>query len=436
MNEGRRTPPDLLLLVAVLGLLVVGIVMVYSASFIIGHNDFGDENYFLTRHLIFLTLGLIVMGFLAGVDYQRWRGWAWPGVVLAVVLLGVVLVPGLGVEIYGSRRWLQTGGLLPGLQPSEFAKVAVVVFLAAWLSGKHRPAAGLTSGSVPFLLVVGLVAGLIMKEPDMGTTVVVVLAASTVFWVAGANVLHVGSVAVVGGLALAWLATSAAYRAGRLQGWMDPWADPQGLGWHTVQTLIALGSGGVTGLGLGAGRAKAYFVPNAHTDAIYGIVGEELGLLGTVLVLVLFAVVAWRGLTIALSARDTFGQLLAVGVTSLIVWQALLNMMVVTNAIPFTGIPLPFLSFGGSSLVVSLAAVGLLLSVSRLRNMPVPAERAAAPRGRSRPAETTGGPRWGGPRRSPAAPRASRSAEAARLAPGRAPRSEPGAWAGPRRRSS
>jgi cell division protein FtsW len=436
MTEGRRTPPDLLLLVAVLGLLVVGIVMVYSASFIIAHNEFGDENYFLTRHLIFLTLGLILMGFLAGVDYQRWRGWAWPGVILAVVLLAVVLVPGLGIENYGSRRWLQTGGLLPGLQPSEFAKVAVVVFLAAWLSGKHRPAAGLTSGSVPFLLVVGLVAGLIMKEPDMGTTIVVVLAASTVFWVAGANVLHVGSVALVGGLSLAWLATSAAYRAGRLQGWMDPWADPQGQGWHTVQTLIALGSGGITGLGLGAGRAKAYFLPNAHTDAIYGIVGEELGLLGTVLVVVLFAVIAWRGLTIALSARDTFGQLLAVGVTSLIVWQALLNMMVVTNAVPFTGIPLPFLSFGGSSLIVSLAAVGLLLSVSRLRGTPAPVERAAAPRTRVRSAEPAAGPRWGVPRRQPATPRSARATEAAPLARGRATRGAPGAWSGPRRRSS
>src|SRR5581483_84665 len=203
VTEVRRYPPDLLLLVSVLGLLVVGIVMVYSASFIVAHNDFGDENYFLTRHLVFLTVGLILMGFLAGVDYHRWRRWAWPAMGLSVVLLLLVLVPGIGVEAYGARRWLP-----PGIQPSELAKIALVLFLAAWLSGQHRPAGGLTSGSLPFVLIVGLVAALIMKEPDMGTTIVVVLASATVFWVAGANVLHVGSVAVIGGLGLAWLATA------------------------------------------------------------------------------------------------------------------------------------------------------------------------------------------------------------------------------------
>jgi len=430
VTEARRYPPDLLLLVSVLGLLVIGIVMVYSASFIVAHNDFGDENYFLTRHLIFVTVGLILMGFLAGVDYHRWRRWAWPAIVLAVVLLVVVLLPGLGVETYGARRWLQTGGLLPGLQPSEFAKLAVVLFLAAWLSGRERPAARLTSGSLPFLLFVGLVAALIMKEPDMGTTLVVVLASATVFWVAGANVLHVGSVAVVGGVGLVWLAMAADYRSGRLQGWMDPWADPQGIGWHTVQTLIALGSGGLTGLGLGAGRAKAYFVPNAHTDAIYGIVGEELGLLGTVLVLVLFGVLAWRGLTLALRSRDAFGQLLAVGVTSLLVWQALLNMMVVTNAVPFTGIPLPFLSFGGSSLIISLAAVGLLLSVSRHRDL-VPPPEPARERGRERGATAARAPRWGLPRRRPAV----RGGRAASPLARATSSPEAASWSGARRRS-
>jgi cell division protein FtsW len=379
MSREVRRPPDLLLLVAVLGLLVIGIVMVYSASFIVAHNEFGDENYFLTRHLIWLALGLVGMGFLAGVDYRRWRRWAWPGMLVAVALLVAVLVPGLGVENYGARRWLWTGGLLPGLQPSEFAKVAVVVFLASWLAGKGQPAARLTTGSLPFLGVVGLVAALIMKEPDMGTTVVIILAAATVFWVAGANVFHVASTAVIGVVALTWLAQAAEYRAGRLQSWVDPWRDPQGLGWQTVQTLIALGSGGLAGLGLGAGRAKAYFVPNAHTDGIYAIVGEELGLVGALLVLTLFAVIAWRGLTIGLRARDSFGQLLAVGVTGLIVWQALVNMMVVTNAVPFTGITLPFLSFGGSSLVVSLAAIGLLLSVSRYAHTTVPAARPVRP---------------------------------------------------------
>jgi cell division protein FtsW len=390
MIERTRRPPDLLLLVAVLVLLVAGIVMVYSASFIVAHNEFGDGNYFLSRHLIALAVGLVLMGFLAGVDYRRWRPWTLLGVAVAVVALIMVLVPGLGIEQYGARRWLWTGGVLPGLQPSEFAKLALILFMASWLAGKGERVGQFTSASLPFLAIVGVVAGLIMREPDMGTTIVLVLAAVTVFWVAGANLAHVGSVAGVGVMAAVWLATSAAYRAERLQSWMDPWRDPQGQGWHTVQTLIAIGSGGLTGRGLGDGRAKAYFLPNAHTDAIFAIIGEELGLIGTLVVVLLFAVIAWRGLTIALRAGDRFGQLLAVGVTALVVWQALLHMMVATNAVPYTGITLPFLSSGGSSLVVSLAAVGLLLSVSRARPSAAP-ERAA--RGPDRPVAPSSGPR-------------------------------------------
>jgi cell division protein FtsW len=355
----------LLLLVALLLLLVIGIVMVYSASVIVAHNEFNDGNYFLTRHLMSLSIGLVLMSLLGGIDYHRWRRWALAGVVAAIGLLVLVLIPGIGIEQYGARRWLPTGGLLPSLQPSEFAKLAIVVFMACWLSSGSRPAQRFTTGPLPFLLLIGIATGLIMRQPDMGSAISLILAAATVFWVAGANVVHMASVAVLGGAAGAWLATSAAYRIDRLQSWMDPWRDPEGIGWHTVQTLIALGSGGLTGLGLGAGRAKALWVPNAHTDAVLAIVGEELGFVGSCLVVLLFGLLAWRGLVIAARAPDTLGQLLAVGVTGLVVWQALLNMMVVSNVVPFTGIPLPLISFGGSSLVVSLAAIGLLISVSR-----------------------------------------------------------------------
>jgi cell division protein FtsW len=299
---------------------------------------------------------------------------------------------------------LATGGLLPGfqLQPSEFAKLGTIIFLAGWLAAKGRRAGRFSTGSLPFLAVVGLVAGLIMREPDMGTAIVVMLAAATVFWVAGANVIHVGTVVGLAGVAMVWLINSAAYRAERLQGWVDPWADPLGAGWHTTQNMTAIGSGGMAGRGLGASIGKAYFVPNAHTDAIFAILGEELGLIGTVLVLLLFGVIAWRGLVLALRASDSFGQLLAVGATGLIVWQALLNMMVVTNAVPFTGVTLPFLSFGGSSLVASLAAVGLLLSVSRGAPATAPQDRPARA---ERRAEYS---RDGAPRRRPIAARPSR----------------------------
>jgi cell division protein FtsW len=409
-EQGRR-PPDLPLLVAILLLLVVGIVMVYSASVIVAHNEFNDGNYFLTRHLLSLSVGLVLLAVLGGVDYHYWRRWALVGVLVAIGLLILVLVPGIGVEQYGARRWLPTVGPLPNLQPSEFAKLAVVVFMASWMSGGSRPAGKLTTGSLPFLFLVGIVTALILREPDMGSAVALILAAGTVFWIAGANLVHMATVGVLGGITLAWLATSAAYRADRLQSWMDPWRDPEGIGWHTVQNLIAIGSGGLIGvnggLSLGAGRAKAW-VPNAYTDAVLAVVGEELGLLGTLVVVALFAVLAWRGLLIAARAPDGFGQLLAAGMTGLITWQALLNMMVVTNVVPFTGITLPFLSFGGSSLVMSLAATGLLLNVSRARAAPVaatPPIRARPPepaRGQAQRRQAAGGLLW----RASTAPRA------------------------------
>jgi cell division protein FtsW len=396
------------LLVAVLCLLVVGIVWVYSSSFIVAHNEFGDDYYFLTRHLMALAGGLILMGFLAGVDYRRWRRWALLGVIVAVTLLVLVLIPGLGIEIYGSRRWLQTGGILPGAQPSEFAKIAVIVFVASWLASSRQRAAGLTTGSLPFLGLVGIVAFLIMREPDMGTTIVLVLAATTVFWVAGANLFHVACAAGVGVAAMAWLVTSVAYRAQRLQGWTDPWSDPLGTGWHTKQALTALGSGGILGRGFGEGLTKAYYLPSAHTDAIFAVIGEERGFLATSLVLLLFLCIGWRGLIIAHRAPDRFGRLLAAGTTGLIVWQALLNMMVVVNAVPFTGVTLPFISFGGSSLVISLAAIGLLLSVSRATPRPEPADaRLAPPRRFERP-------QLEGPRRRPVAARPARPSVAHR----------------------
>jgi cell division protein FtsW len=399
MIEPTHRRPDVYLLASVLFLSVLGSVMVYSSSFIVAHNEFGDGHYFLTRHLMALCVGLVLMGILAGIDYRYLHRLALLGVLGSVVLLVIVLIPGIGIEQYGARRWLPTISPLPNLQPSELAKLAVIVFIASWLATNPSRAARFTTGSLPFLGVVGIVAALIMREPDMGTTIVLVLAATTVFWVAGANVLHLAFVGALGVAAMAWLVTSAAYRAARLQGWTDPWADPLGVGWHTKQNLTALGSGGAFGRGLGESLGKGYYVPNAHTDAIFAIIGEELGLLlGTIPVLLLFGVVAWRGLVIAQRAPDRFGRLIAAGATGLIVWQALLNMMVVTNAVPFTGVTLPFMSFGGTSLVVSLAAVGLLLSVSRAMPRAEHVERRPALTRHATPVRG-----WAGRRRAPAA---------------------------------
>ena len=266
------------------------------------------------------------------------------------------------------------------------------------------------------VIILSLSAALVLKEPDLGTTIVLVATAASVFFLAGANVLHALLGVSLGSLLLINFVTNSGYKADRIQAFLNPWADPNGIGWHTTQALIALGSGGLSGLGLGASRQKYYFVPNAHTDSIFAIIGEEIGFIGAVLLLVLFLLIAWRGLAIAAAARDPFGRTLAAGATLLVVWQGLLNMAVVSHLVPNTGVPLPFVSYGGNAMVVSLVAVGLVLSVSRtvartqlsprgflraVAEEPPPAPREASqPAPRRQPAPRTS-PRRAAPRRVP-----------------------------------
>jgi len=271
---------------------------------------------------------------------------------------------------YGAQRWLRMPSPLPSIQPSEFAKLAVVIYMSNWLAKKGEAVGRFTTGLIPFGLMLAVVTALIMAQPDMGTSVIVVATAACIFFIAGANVFHFILAAAGGFAGFFYLIAVSGYRSERVRAFLDPWTDPKDTGWHTIQTLIALGSGGITGLGLGASRQKFYYVPNAHTDAIFAIIGEELGLVGVVAVILLFAAFAWRGFQIAFKAPDQFGRLLATGVTSLIVVQAITNVAVVTNTVPYTGITLPFISFGGSSLLVCLAGVGLLLAVSRFERSP------------------------------------------------------------------
>jgi cell division protein FtsW len=322
----------------------------------------------------------------ASIDYHRWQKVSLLLLLLAVVALILVLIPGLGLKLSGSSRWLKIGPL-PSIQPSEFAKVAVVIYMADWLARKGRDITRLTHGSLPFLIILGLVAGLVILEPDMGTAVIVCAVAFSVFFVAGANLWHLVLGFVPGGLAVMWVAThAAAYRAERFAGFLDPSADPLGKGWQAMQTFIALGSGGLTGVGLGMSRQKAYYLPNAHTDSILAIIGEELGLVGTMTVVLLLVIIGWRGLRIALQAPDPFGRLLALGLTSKIMWQAIINIGAVTSSLPYTGVTLPFVSFGGNSLFMTMTAVGFLLSVSRF------ARTASNPNRVSRSPTDSGGP--------------------------------------------
>ncbi|MEA2641677.1 MAG: cell division protein FtsW [Chloroflexota bacterium] len=360
-----RHRADMGLLLAVGMLVALGIGMVYSASFVIAHNEYGDDTYFLARHLVWVTIGIVAMVTTSRLDYHLWQRFAAPIFFISLALLALVLVPGLATSEYGASRWFRIGSFL-SLQPSELAKLAIVIYLAAWMTRVGDDIGGFTFGTIPFVIIISITAGLVLIEPDLGTTIVIVATAASMFFMAGANILH----ALLGGLVgclflLKFVIAGSAYKADRMEAFLDPWADPGGIGWHTTQTLVALGSGGLAGLGLGASRGKYNYVPNPHTDSIFAVIGEEIGFIGTMLVLVIFLYIAWRGLSIAFSTRDPFGRALVVGATLVISWQALLNMAVVSHVVPNTGVPLPFVSFGGSSMVVSLAAIGMILCVSR-----------------------------------------------------------------------
>jgi|DewCreStandDraft_1066081.scaffolds.fasta_scaffold00453_5 cell division protein FtsW len=362
----RLGQTDYALLGAVLALLVLGLEMVYSASFVIAHNNpaLGSDTYFFTRQLLWALLGGIALVLCARLDYHWWQRAALPLSAIVGLMLLAVAATHLGHSAYGAQRWLRLGPL-PPIQPSEFAKLALVLGAATWLSRHRDRLASLRSGLLPFSLALAGVATLIMLQPDLGSTIVLVLTAWTLLFLAGAPVWHILLVGGAGLAAILALSLSAPYRLQRVMAFLDPSQDPLGIGWHIIQATIALGSGGLLGRGLGASRQKFYYLPSAHTDAIFAVIGEELGFLGTTAVLGLLAVLAYRGLQIALQAPDTYGGLLAAGITTWLVCQALINIGVVTAVLPFTGIPLPFVSFGGSSLVVSLAAIGIVLNIAR-----------------------------------------------------------------------
>lgn len=364
-SAGHASHVDYILVGAVGLLLAIGAQMVYSASVVIAHNEFGDETFFFTRQLTWIALGTVGMIAAASIDYRRWQKVSLIGLIVTVIALVLVLVPAFGTVQYGSARWLRLGPL-PSFQPSEVAKIAVCIYMADWLARKGKNVSKFTTGSIPFLIILGVVAGLVIVEPDMGTAVIICAVAFSVFFVAGANMWHVMLGFVPGGLLVgAVVIIFEPYRLERFLGFVDPFGDPLGKGWQAVQTFYALGSGGWFGVGFGMSRQKAYYLPNAHTDSILAIIGEELGLIGTLAVVVLLMVIGWRGLRIALMAPDPFGRLLAVGLTGKVVWQAIINIGAVTSSLPYTGVTLPFVSFGGNSLCMTMIGVGLLLSISR-----------------------------------------------------------------------
>ena len=363
---GRRAAgsPDWALVAGILALTLIGLIFVFSSSFAVGQQLFNDPHYFATRQLQGAALGAIAFLFFARLDYRRLR--AFSPLIMFVGVLGLmaVLIPGIGIEQNGARRWLQFGSA-PPVQPSEFAKLAVVIYIAAWLASRGDAIRHLSLGVVPFSVIVGFLGFLLMAEPDLGTGITIIFIAGIMFFVAGAAMRHIAALGLLGGGVLFAIVAVVGYGLDRFTQFVSAEADPEAGGFHVLQLLIALGSGGVTGVGLGESRQKFFYVPSAHTDGVFAIIGEEIGFIGTILVLLLFAFIAYRGIRIAQRAPDTFGTLLAVGIVTWITLQAFFNIGGVTRTIPLTGIPLPFVSFGSSALVATLAGAGLLVSVSR-----------------------------------------------------------------------
>lgn len=358
-----RNAPDIWMIVATLGILAIGVVMVYSASAVAAFHDYGDKFYYVKRQLLFAAIGVCAMFATMNVDYARLRKWAFAGLIVCFALLLVVLVPGIGVVRGGARSWLGIGSF--GIQPSEFMKLAMILFLARFLSERQNRLDSFTRGLLPPLAILGAAFGLIMLQPDLGTGAVMIGASLLVIYVAGAKVKHLGGLALLGAVGLAGLIAAAPYRLLRITAFLDPWKDPLGAGYQSIQSLYAIGPGGLVGLGLGMSRQKYNYLPEPQTDFIFSILAEELGFIGGTLLLLLFLLLIWRGLRTAITISDPFGSFLAAGIVGIIATQVLMNVGVVIGLLPVTGITLPLVSYGGSSLTLLLTALGILLNLSR-----------------------------------------------------------------------
>lgn len=362
----KQKPADVFLLLTVGALVAIGAVMVFSASSVDGVTQFHDAAYFLKRELLWIAVGSCALWFGLRVDYCRLRAAA-PWIFgLSVALLGLVLVPHLGSMEGGAQRWFEFKSF--SFEPSEFAKLAVVIMLARIFADREDGALSFARAGFPALLCVGVCFVLVMREPDFGTASLFVISAGVMLFVAGARWQHLVISAVVAVPTLLLFVFSSPYRRDRFTSFLHPWNDPSNTGYHIIQSLYALGSGGWFGLGLGESRQKFGYLPEQYTDFIYAIIGEELGFIGAAIVLALFLALAYRGVRIAMEADDRFGYYLAVGLTASIVVQALMNIGVVTSEWPVTGVPLPFISYGGTSLVLSMFGVGVLAGISRGRS--------------------------------------------------------------------
>ncbi|MDO9117552.1 MAG: putative lipid II flippase FtsW [Nitrospira sp.] len=377
----KRVPMDHTLLIVTMVLALVGLVMVFSASAVVAGNRFHDSGYFLKRQLAWLTFGFVLLHVASRVDYVWWKRLSVPLLGLMALLLVMVLVPSLGVAAKGARRWLRLGPI--SIQPAEMVKLVAVIYLAAYLTKKEDLITSFSSGLLPVLFVIGLLSGLVLLEPDLGTVVVIGLVTIGLLFLGGAQVKHLLGLGLCAVPVVLVLVLGSSYRRQRLLTFLAPWKDASNAGFQITQSFLAFGSGGPFGVGLGEGKQKLFFLPEAHTDFVLALVGEELGLVGTGAIILLFALFVVRGFQIAARARMPFGRYLGIGITLLIGGQALVNAAVATGMLPTKGLTLPFVSYGGSSLVISLLAVGILLNISRDRQAGPQESAGRGGRGRS-----------------------------------------------------
>ena len=344
-------------------LLSAGVVMVYSASAIVAADRFHDPYFFLKKQLFWALLGSVAMLVAVRVDYRKLERFVLPALIVAGVLLLLVLIPPIGQAINGTRRWIRLGPV--SFQPAELAKLALVFYLAAFLARNQERLDDLRRGMLPPMLVGGVFAGLVFVQPDLGNCLTLVALTFGLLYLAGSPVRYLGWALAPAVPLLVVAIAMAPYRLRRITAFWDPWADPRGSGFQIIQSWLAFGNGGLFGQGIGASRQKLFYLPESHTDFIFAVVGEELGFIGAAAFVALFAVLIWRGLRIGLRTSEPFGAYLALGITLLIATQTLVNLGVVTGLLPTKGLPLPFISFGGSALSMTMLSTGVLLNISQ-----------------------------------------------------------------------
>lgn len=364
----EKKSPDLWLFIVVILLMAIGLCMVFSSSYIMAYKWYEDSYYFLKKQLIYAMIALIAFFFAINTDYRYYKKFTLPILILSITLLCLVYIPNIGRTAGGASRWIRIGFF--SFQPSEIAKFALILYMAESLTRKQtKDIKTFSRGVLPTLIIMFVMFFLILKEPDFSTSLIVLGISFIMLFIGGTRVIQLYAL-IVAAIPLGLLILSREeYRKVRLLSFLDPWKDPLDSGFHIIQSLLALGSGGIFGIGLAESKQKYFYLPDQHTDFIFSIIGEELGFVGTVIIIILFIILLWRGFKIALDTSDQFGTLLAAGITSMVVFQSIINIGVVTKMVPTTGITLPFVSYGGTSLIINMFCAGILLNISRYKTI-------------------------------------------------------------------